>query len=342
MQTPIPDPSPSTPSEHRRVRGLSLFSGGLDSLLAICVLRDQGIEIEAITFRSPFFDAGPAIRGAKRIGVKHRLVDFTDDIFELLDHNRYGFGSGMNPCIDCHSRMIQRASEIREREGFDFVSTGEVVGQRPMSQNRNSLNAVSKTSGAREVLLRPLSALLLPPTPMEEDGRVDRSRLLAFEGRNRKPQMELAAKFGITEYPAPAGGCKLTEPNFAKRLKEMKAHEGLENRALVNLLKFGRHFRLPGGARAVVGRNHADNESIRSSCGPDDTLLRSVDVPGPSVLLVGAASDDDLRLAAGLCARYADGHRPEGVLIRFSRHNHPGTELRVKPLDPSIPAPWMI
>lgn len=326
----------------RKVRGLSLFSGGLDSLLAVCVLREQGIEMEAITFNSPFFDIRPAIRGAKMIGVPHRIVDFTDDIFELLDHNRYGFGSGMNPCIDCHSRMILRAAEIREREGFDFVSTGEVMGQRPMSQNKNSLNAVSKTSGAREVLLRPLSALLLPPTPMEEDGRVDRSRLLGLEGRNRKPQMELAAKYGITEYPSPAGGCKLTEPNFAKRLKEMKKHEGLEHRDLVALLKVGRHFRLPGGARAVVGRNRADNEAIRGLIGAEDTLLRSVDVPGPSVLLVGAASDDDLRLAAGLCARYADGHRPEGVLVRFVRRGQKDVELRVKPLDPAVPAPWVI
>lgn len=326
----------------RVVRGLSLFSGGLDSLLAICVLREQGIEMEAITFDSPFFDIRPAIRGAKAIGVPLRIENFENDIFELLEHNRYGFGSGMNPCIDCHSRMILRAAEIREREGFDFVSTGEVMGQRPMSQNKNSLNAVSKTSGAREVLLRPLSAQLLPPTPMEEDGRVDRSRLLALEGRNRKPQMALAEKYGIREYPSPAGGCKLTEPNFAKRLKEMKAHEGLERRDLIELLKVGRHFRLPGGARAVVGRNRMDNESIRSFSPPDSVLLRSVDVPGPSVLLVGAASDEDLRLAAGLCARYADGHRPEGVLVRFMRRGQANVEVRVQALDPTLPTGWVI
>ena len=311
-------------------------------MLSICVLREQGIEMEAVTFRSPFFDIRPAIRGAKAIGVPHRIVDFTDDIFGLLEHNRYGFGSGMNPCIDCHARMIRRAAEIREREGFDFVSTGEVVGQRPMSQNRNSLNAVAKTAEAREVLLRPLSAQLLPPTPMEEDGRVDRSRLLALEGRNRKPQMELAAKYGITEYPSPAGGCKLTEPNFAKRLKEMKAHEGLERRELVEALKVGRHFRLPGGARAVVGRNRSDNEAIRALLGPEDVLLRSVDVPGPSVLLVGPASDEDTRLAAGLCARYADGHRPDGVLVRLARRGQQGVEVRVPALDPAQPAAWMI
>ena len=331
-----------TAAPTRKVRGLGLFSGGLDSMLSICLLREQGIEMEAVTFTSPFFDSAPAVRGAKAIGVPLRLVDFTDDIFDLLEHNRYGFGSGMNPCIDCHSRMILRAAEIREREGFDFVSTGEVVGQRPMSQNRNSLNAVSKTSGAREVLLRPLSAQLLPPTPMEEDGRVDRSRLLALEGRNRKPQMELAAKFGITEYPSPAGGCKLTEPNFAKRLKEMKAHEGLGRRELIGALKVGRHFRLPGGARAVVGRNRSDNEAIRGMLGPQDTLMRSVDVPGPTVLLVGPSSDDDLRLAAGLCARYADGHRPDGVLVRFVRHGQPNLEIRVKPLEANASAGWLI
>ena len=333
---------PSSETAPPRVRGLSLLSGGLDSLLAICVLREQGIEMTAITFDSPFFNIEPARKGAAMLGVPLKVVDYTDDIFELLDHNRYGFGSGMNPCIDCHARMIRRAAEIREAEGFDFVSTGEVVGQRPMSQNRNSLNAVSKTSGAREFLLRPLSAQLLPPTPMEEDGRVDRSRLLALEGRSRKPQMELAAKYGITEYPSPAGGCRLTEPGFAKRLKEMKAHEGLERRALVDLLRVGRHFRLPGGSRAVVGRNRADNEAIRAFLGHGDTLLRSVDVPGPSVLLVGTPTDDDLRIAAGLCARYADGRRPDGVLIRFVRRNQPDVELRVPPLPADEPQKWLI
>ena len=192
-------------------RGLCLLSGGLDSQLSICVLRDQGLHVEAVVFASPFFKIEAAKRASENLKVPLQVVSFTQDILELVNHPPHGFGGGLNPCIDCHALMIRRAGELMVEKGFDFVATGEVLNQRPMSQNRRSLGIVEADSALNGRLLRPLSALLLEPTVPELEGKVDRTRLLGLNGRTRKPQMELAKKFGLVEYPSPAGGCLLTE-----------------------------------------------------------------------------------------------------------------------------------
>jgi tRNA U34 2-thiouridine synthase MnmA/TrmU len=296
------------------------------------VLREQGIRMEGIVFASPFFCIDAAHQAAKALKLTLHVADFTCDILRLVEKPPRGFGSGMNPCIDCHACMIRRAAEMVRERGFDFVSTGEVVGQRPMSQHRHALDLVAKDSGAKDLLLRPLSAKLLPPTPMELDGRVDRERLLALEGRSRKPQMELAKKYGLIDYPSPAGGCKLTEPNYAKRLKELKAHEGLGDLRLIELLKHGRHIRLPEGGRAVIGRNKADNEAIRAVAATDDLTLRCAEVPGPSVLVLAGTSPADTALVLRMCAAYADSAGSETVLIKCYQNGKPVGSHHVAPL----------
>ena len=312
MTTPSGSP-PSPPPAAPRSRALCLCSGGLDSLLAICVLRDQGVDAEAVSFTSPFFaDPSGVSRSCAALGVKLHLLDFTQDILALLHDPPSGFGSCLNPCIDCHARMIARAWEYARGNGFDFVATGEVLGQRPMSQQRAPMNRVRNMSGAGANLLRPLSAKLLDPTEPERKGLVDRDRLLDLQGRNRKPQMALAKKYGIASYPSPAGGCKLTEPNFCRRLKNLMDHEGLGEERLLGLLAHGRHFRLPAGTLVVLGRDRADNEFIRTAMRGGDVLLRSVGVPGPTALAVRPA-ESDLDAARRIVASYSDGRGVPGA-----------------------------
>ncbi|MBQ9727470.1 MAG: tRNA 4-thiouridine(8) synthase ThiI [Kiritimatiellae bacterium] len=300
----------------RKGRALCLCSGGLDSMLAMCVLREQGVRAEAVTFTSPFY-ANPA--GAKKsldaLGFPMHEIDFTPDILALLENPPSGFGSCLNPCIDCHARMIARAWEYAQANGFDFVATGEVLGQRPMSQQRPGLNRVRKLCGAGDFLVRPLCAKLLDETEPERRGLVDREKLLALNGRNRKPQMEMARKFGIREYPTPAGGCKLTEPSYCRRLKDVMAHEGLGDARLLRLLDHGRLFRLPGGTLAILGRNRADNEALRTGMRGGDVQLRSVNVPGPTALAVRPAAADEAALRR-LVAAYSDHKGVDTVVVR--------------------------
>lgn len=307
-----------------------MLSGGLDSQLAICVLRAQGVEIEAVTFTSPFFSPDSAAKAAGVLGVKLHLIEFTDDIVGLIKHPPHGLGSCMNPCIDCHATMVRRTGELMTKLGFDFVCTGEVLGQRPMSQQRRGLDAVAKDSGLGDRLLRPLCALLLPETEPERLGLVDRTRLLALQGRNRKPQMALAVEYGLKEYPTPAGGCKLTEPNYSRRLKNLMDHEGLDDVRLLNLLAFGRHFRMPGGTLAVVGRNKADNESIRTAMRGGDVLLKPVNVPGPTLLAIRPA-EADVEPLRKMCAAFSDHAGVDAVMLSEMRAASKPVQFSVQP-----------
>ena len=290
-----------------KCRGLSLMSGGLDSQLAIKVLERAGAHVEAVTFVSPFFkDDSSCERFAANLGVKLHRIDFTDCLVALLKAPPHGFGGAMNPCIDCHATMIRKAGELMESLGYDFVATGEVVGQRPMSQNRQSIGVVAKTSGLEGRLVRPLSALLLAPTKVEEEGLLDRSLLLDISGRSRERQIALAAEFGIEDYPSPAGGCRLTEEGFGRKVRDLMEHEGLGERWLVELLSVGRRFRLPGGTSVILGRDKAENERLEALSGKG-VLLRPEGKPGASALLVSANSEDDLSLARELVEAYAKG-----------------------------------
>ena len=323
-------------------KGLSLLSGGLDSMLAICVLREQGVHMEGIVFRSPFFDTAAAKKAAEQIGVPLHVVDFTDDILALVRKPPHGFGGAMNPCIDCHATMIKRAGEFMRAHGFDFVSTGEVLNQRPMSQNRKSLETVAVDSGLKGLLLRPLSAQLLSPTLLEEDGRIDRTRLLAIQGRQRQEQMALAKHFGLKEYPSPAGGCLLTEKGFCRKLRDLYDHtDGIPAREDVELLKFSRQFRLPNGGRIIVGRNRLDNQALKALGAQGRTILHTVNVPGPTAAVIGAIDEPDLLRTAAILADYGDrGALPE-VTVRIITPSST-REVSVQPLARETYAPWML
>jgi tRNA-specific 2-thiouridylase len=301
-----------------KVRALGLMSGGLDSMLAVKLLQDQGIEVTGITFETPFFGPEPAKKAAAQLGIALRIVDIGASHLQMLRSPRYGYGSQMNPCIDCHALMVRMVGEIMEAEGFDFLFTGEVLGQRPMSQRRDALMSVDKLSGYAGYILRPLSAGLLPATIPEREGKVDRQRLLRISGRSRKQQMALAVHYGIHDYPSPAGGCLLTNPGFAGRLRDLFSTQ--ENFGLrdVELLKYGRHLRLPQGSRLVVGRIHADNVRLRELAGPDDIIMKVDDVPGPTALLPGGATAAEVEIAAAVVAAYSDAVTGTEAIIALS------------------------
>jgi tRNA U34 2-thiouridine synthase MnmA/TrmU len=285
-------------------------------MLAGAVLRAQEISVTFICFVTPFYGAARAREAAAQLDLPLKVVDIFEKFQPLLYEPPHGFGKGHNPCIDCHTLMIREAGMVMAAEGFDFVFTGEVLGQRPMSQNRGSLNLVAKESGLVELLLRPLSAKLLRTTRPELEGWVDRERLLNLSGRGRKRQIALAAAYGISRYPAPAGGCLLTDPGFAIRIKELLRHRERASRRDLELLKWGRHFRLTGGAKAVVGRTERENDAIFALKAPGDHGLNVEDVPGPLVLVIGEVSEQDLQEAAGLAAAYSDA--PLGAAVRVS------------------------
>ena len=288
-------------------KGFSLMSGGLDSQLAVRVLQRAGAEIEGVCFVTPFFSPKAAEQAAAALGIPLNVVDFTDDEIALIENPPHGFGGAMNPCIDCHATMIRRAGEMMLARGFDFVATGEVMGQRPMSQNKQSLGIVAKSSGLEGRLVRPLSALLLEPTLPETEGKLDRTQLLDLQGRGRERQIQLAAEFDIVNYPSPAGGCKLTEEGYGRKLKDLLEHEGLRTRRLVELLAVGRHFRLPDGTGLIVGRDRNDNAVLKAESARG-TLIASEGLPGPTALLVGGPkSDADLARARQIVAAYTKG-----------------------------------
>lgn len=300
----------------RKARGFSLMSGGLDSQLAIKVLERAGAEVEALCFSSPFFSSDLARKTADALGVKLNIIDFTDDIISLVENPKRGFGGAMNPCIDCHATMIKRAGELMVERGFDFVATGEVMGQRPMSQNKQSLGIVERDSGLKGRLVRPLSAKLLEPTIPESEGILNRDALLDIQGRSRDRQIALAEEFGIKEYPSPAGGCKLTEDGFCRKLKDLKDNETLANRRLVELLAVGRRFRLPDGSGVILGRDRVDNARLKNEKDLG-VVLAPINCPGPTALIPEVKSENDLMLALELVCTYSKYDRlPSDIIIK--------------------------
>jgi tRNA U34 2-thiouridine synthase MnmA/TrmU len=312
------------------MKALALLSGGLDSILAARVIMEQGIEVAGLCFVTPFFGPESARRAARQLGIELIEHDLTTEFFEMMRNPRYGFGGNMNPCIDCHGLMLKTAHGLLGKYGASFLITGEVLGERPMSQTRGGLNAVLKLAADRDLVLRPLSAKLLETTRPEREGWVDRERLLDFSGRGRKRQEEMARKFGITDYPQPAGGCLLTDIKFSRRLKELLAHEGFV-REDIELLKLGRHFRLGPGTKLAVGRNQAENVRLLESAGPSDTVLRPErPVKGPVGLLRGAADGEVLEAAAGIVGRYCDEDGGGGVTVAIYRNNGRTGELKAR------------
>lgn len=298
-----------------KVKGIALFSGGLDSILAALLIREQGIDVQGITFETPFFSAQKAKSGARAIDLPLTVMDITAEHLEMLKNPRYGYGRNMNPCIDCHTLMLAMAGQAMEEMGADFLLTGEVLGQRPMSQGKQSLYVVAKNSGYLDFVIRPLSARLLPETKPEREGKVDRSRLLSLQGRGRKEQMELARRYGVHHYPAPAGGCLLTDPMFSKRLRDLFQHQHDFRIRDIELLKYGRHFRFRAESKVIVGRRQSDNEAIQHLTEDMDMVLRAANFPGPFTLIPYGGDEETCRTAAALCALYSDAPNNEEVLI---------------------------
>jgi len=308
------------------VRAVALLSGGLDSSLAIRLVLDQGIEVHALHFVSVFNATAPerstlltALRVARQLGVRATTVNFTREQLAIVRDPAHGYGANLNPCIDCHMAMLRRAAEHMERVGARFIISGEVVGQRPMSQRGPVLQRIDRETGLRGRILRPLSARLLPPTLPETEGWVDRDRLLDIHGRSRKRQLELAEHYGITEHSSPAGGCLLTDPGFCARLGDLLAESGAREPALddVHLLKVGRHFRLDPATRVVVGRNERENAVVATFSRPSDLLLTTRDAPGPTALLRGGLCEEHIRAAAALTARYSKLRESPRVAIEI-------------------------
>ncbi len=300
------------------MKALSVFSGGLDSILATELIRGLGIEVQALFFETPFFPAAKALQSAGALGLPLKIIDITGKHLDLVKRPRHGYGENMNPCIDCHALMIRTAGEMLGSEEAQFIITGEVLGQRPMSQNRKALSIIDEESGFMGLILRPLSARRLPPSRPEEKGWVERDKLMDFSGRTRKPQMALAKEMGIRDYPSPAGGCLLTDRIFSTRLRDLFASQAQFQAREIELLKLGRHFRLGPRIKAVVGRNMSENNAIQSLALEDDLLLYTVSVPGPTVLVTGEIGEGIHELAAEMTLSYSDAGdgREEKVILR--------------------------
>ena len=283
---------------------LALFSGGLDSLLVVKFMRRLGYRIVPIFFRTPFFGPAKALQAAGANGIDIEIVDITAAHLDMLKQPRYGFGKAANPCIDCHGLMFRTAVELLPAYGAHFLVSGEVLGQRPMSQRMDAMNAVGKLSGAKDLLVRPLSQRLMPDTLPVREGWVNKSEMLDIQGRGRKRQEALAAELGITEYHNPGGGCLLTEKGYGLRVHDLLRHDTLTPRQ-AEFLNFGRHFRLNDTCKLIVGKTSADNQSL-SELVTDELVLKAQQGPGPiGVLLCTAPPDDDtLRLAASILLRY--------------------------------------
>jgi len=275
-------------------------------MLSAMVLREQGVEVEWITFETPFFSSEKARKAAGMLKVPLTVENITPTYLEMVKNPNCGYGRNMNPCMDCHSLMFKHAGRYLEKKGFDFLFSGEVLGQRPMSQKKGSLRYVEKHSGFDGHILRPLSARALPESIPEKGGLVDRERLLDISGRSRKVQLRLAEKYGISEFPAPAGGCLLTDPGFSNRLRDLFYHQDSTSERELHLLKHGRHLRLDADTKAVVGRAKQDNADIGQYLDPKhDTLIHAADFPGPTVLMPGGGSRETVLLAAAICAGYS-------------------------------------
>ncbi|MBW2368009.1 MAG: tRNA 4-thiouridine(8) synthase ThiI [Deltaproteobacteria bacterium] len=292
--------------QKKNANALGLCSGGLDSRLAAAVLKAQGLDVTLISFETPFFSADKAEQAAKMLDLPLIVKNITPTYIKMLQNPPCGYGKYMNPCMDCHALMFRIAGDLMKKDGYDFLFSGEVLGQRPMSQTRPSLRYVEKQSGYAGYILRPLSAKCLPETTPEMMGLVDRNALLDITGRSRKRQMDLAEKYGITDYPAPAGGCLLTDKGFSTRLKDLFANQEPVTERTLNLLKYGRHFRLPAGSRVIVGRTRKDNKYLGKYFDSEsDTLIRLCRQPGPLVLVTGDVDVSVIRFAAGLCVGYS-------------------------------------
>lgn len=294
-------------------------------MLASKIMLEQGIEVEAVYFKTGFGGCGeeenvaPVMKRAEALGMRFTVVDVGRDLMDIVSSPRFGFGKNMNPCIDCHSLFFTKCAEHMKKRGASFIVTGEVVGERPMSQRKWAMLEIDKFTGLRGLILRPLSARLLDVTIPETKGWVDREKLFGISGRSRRPQRMLAEKFGIKSYPNAAGGCLLTEKDFSRKLKDFMGYKTrLSVRDIVSL-RSGRHFRLPGGSKFVIGRDEKENMRFLERVSAKEICFMTVDVPGPVGVLSGKIAASDKSLAASIIAAYSDANETDKIEMRVKR-----------------------
>jgi tRNA U34 2-thiouridine synthase MnmA/TrmU len=332
------------------IKALALFSGGLDSILTCRVIMEQGITVKALHFITPFTGYNKKGReeevrehARKTYGIDLEIIDVGLEYAKVVAHPRHGYGKHFNPCVDCKIFFFSKARERMVEEDASFLITGEVIGQRPMSQRRDTLHIIERESGTEGILLRPLCAQHLRPTIPEQEGLVDRARLLAFAGRGRKDQMALAARYGIKDYPPPAGGCLLADPNIAARLRW--AFDNLNDRSFEGMLMttLGRHFALGEKTLLVVGRDERENGRIAQLGRNDDLELELVSLPGPLSLLRGPAGPEIIQLAAAITAFCSKARRERQVEVIHRKAGSTGGEvIRVDPLPEEALAPYRL
>lgn len=294
------------------MKAIALLSGGLDSTLAAKLMLEQGIELEALNFLTIFCTCThrgetclASQKAVNALGIPLKVFNVSKEYLNVVKHPEHGYGSNMNPCIDCRIFILKKAKAYMEEVKASFIVTGEVLGERPMSQRRDAMRLIEKKAGLDGLILRPLSARLLPASIPEKEGWVDREKLLKIQGRSRKPQITLADQFGIRDYPCPAGGCLLTDPQFARRMKDLILHTPDFSVNDVHLLKMGRHFRVSPSAKLVVGRNEEENQKIETFSQEGDLVLNLLHHPGPFALLRRNTDPLEVETAGSITVRYS-------------------------------------
>lgn len=342
-----------------KIKALALLSGGLDSTLAVKLILEQQIEVEAVSFVTVFCTCTSkgssclvSQDAARKLGIKLKLFNVSREYLAVVKSPKHGYGSNMNPCIDCRIFMFKKAKEYMDEIGALFLVSGEVLGERPMSQRREAMKLIERDAELEGLILRPLSALLLEPTIAEQRGWVDRSRLLGIAGRSRKPQIRLAEELGVKDYPCPAGGCLLTDPGFARKIKDLFT-AGDANLNDIQLLKLGRHFRLSPELSVIVGRDEQENDKLESLIQEDDILFYVEDIPGPLTIARlrrdfggrsaealakvdarGSKNDADfVAKAAAITARYSQGRHQESLRVSFGKKSAPRKSIVVTPIS---------
>ena len=328
-------------NKSRKKKAVALLSGGLDSNLAIRMIQDQGIDVEAVAIKTPFcdFDCGKGCghrvkEVATELGIALKTIYFGEEYLQMLKNPKHGYGSGMNPCIDCRSMMYNAAKDHMENIGAEFIITGEVLGQRPMSQNKNALSIIENETGTKGVVVRPLSAKHLPITDPEKKGFIKRENLGYIKGRSRKEQIKLAEKYDINDPPNSAGGCLLTDPIFSKRIKDLYEHNmTIPDINDVELLKIGRHFRISGEKKLIVGRNREENTVLEALAIKKDLKIIVKDYVGPTCIFRGKKpTKDEIIMCARIAVRYSDAPKNDYSIVKICGHAYEN-EFSVMPLD---------
>ncbi len=345
----------------KSIKAVVLLSGGLDSMLAAKLLLDQGVHVEALNFYTGFCHSGhtsairkqkhgkvkrnDALWAAEQLGIKLHIVDIVEEYQSVLTNPQYGYGANLNPCLDCKIFMVRKAWHWMHENGFDFIATGEVIGQRPKSQRKETMPIIAKRSGAQDRLLRPLCALNLPPTLPEREGWVDREKLLSITGRSRKMQMSLAEQFKFNDYAQPAGGCcVLTDPNYSSRLTDLWKARGDKRYNLddIIILKVGRHLRPNQRMKMIIGREEGENNFLEGYR-HQFLHMRIQDFTGPLVFIDGEPNDDDITLAARIAARFSDGKLEPLVKISIHPVDAESRTIEIKPLPAdALPKEWYL